>query len=205
MHRTLCAIVLALSGCKADTPPPTESTPLTAEEQLRAELRGNPDAEVRAVSDAMASALSDAERARLAERDYAEPSGSVLLQDGAFMHGWGVVATELVGVSPRHLVEHPPCADVESVLAGWATGAGSILREELGTTIAGVHAPAVILFLGKKTAQSWRATVDRSFEDANHCATLYAPDGGVCGAPGGACCEGGGCFEGASCVGGLCL
>jgi hypothetical protein len=127
------------------------------------------------------------------------------LQSAAFMHGWGVVSTELVGIAPRHLLEHPPCADVEGVLGGWGSAAASIVREVLGGTVPGAeHVPEVVLFTSKKTAQTWRVTIDLAFEHGNHCAAAYASDGGACGSLGAPCCDGG-CTEGGSCVGGVCL
>src|SRR5262245_14906633 len=202
MRRVL--LLLALPGCEAAEPMPApDAGPLGVEEQFVAALRAQPDAEVTAVAAAMATQLDAAERAALGAIDFGDTDGRALLLSTPFMKGWGVCASVLGPLFPRHGIQHPECNLVEDHTGGWGAAAGYTLGQELGATSSGeAHAPETVLFVSKKVAQGFGVTVELGFDFGNHCAAGLAEDGGTsCGGPGEPCCEGMLCEGGFSCLG----
>lgn len=200
------ACLLVLLGCDggSEPDPVLDAGEPSAEEQYRAALAGMPDAQVQVIAQQIDAALASDEGAALAAIDMLATTAPALLQHGAFMKGWGVIAIELAGVTPRHSMDHPGCSSVEEVLGGWSSAAGATAREITGTSVPGPHAAAALLFVSKKCAQSHRLPIAMAFEHANICAQAYTPDGGACGMPGDPCCNGT-CNGGTTCIGGLCL
>jgi hypothetical protein len=203
--RALLMSLALVVGCGGgdELAPPASAPPATVEEQYRLALAGAPDAEVAAVAAAIEERLAADERDALASLDFADTPAPDLLRHQALMRAWGVIVIELAGMGLLHAVDHPGCDVVQDTLEGWCTAAGATAFDVAGTSIPGASAPAAVLFVAKKSAQTFRAPIHLPFDHANACAAELEPEGG-CGTPGEACCDGT-CNGGTTCVGGLCL